>query len=446
MTEAGAEEGTPRQRCDERAEVIFTMAMCGIMRIEKRGRGAVYGLQIEANRTQEDHERGRDFDRSDVDWEKTRDNVHLVRTENWNREITRQIHAAGLKERKNSTVMLDGLYTASADWFARHTPQEVEQYFRDCLAFHVREYCGGDSSRVINAVIHLDEKTPHMQVASVPIINDEKGAHLSAKMICGGRQDFRLHQNHFFEQVAKSRGLERGEVRDDAEIKAHTTKREWQIAAQGEQIAKQERAIEHNRGVISKQAEQYNAAKQTIDKAKDAEPLVRALDAAPDSRQIAQNARKSLLSDDLKISPSDLETLAQRASMGEGMAQVARETAEREKKARQERQKAAADRKAAADERAAAERIKSGAEYREQAARVNALVNRYNELVPEYNSLIDGRDALRQDVADLKQQKADLTADVERIRNEGYMRKFCRKHQQEFDAFARRERSIEWER
>lgn len=212
------------------------MAMCGVMRIEKRGRGAVHGLQIEANRTQEDHERGRDFDRSDIDWTETQNNIHLVKTDHWNREITKQIHDAGLKERKNSTVMLDGLYTASPAWFEQHTREEAFDYFKACLDFHVREYCAGDSSRVINAVIHLDEATPHMQVASVPIYEDEKGFHLAAKNLLGGRQDFRLHQDHFFEQVTQERGLERGEVRDWAEIKAHTTKREFQFATQEQAI------------------------------------------------------------------------------------------------------------------------------------------------------------------------------------------------------------------
>ena len=175
------------------------MAMCGVMRIEKRRRGAVRGLQIEANRTREEHERGRDFDKSDIDWNLTEQNIHLVKTDEWNPKITKQIHAAEVTERKNSTVLLDGLYTASRTWFDKHSPDEWMHYFHDCLEFHVREYCGENASRVINAVVHLDEATPHMHVASVPIIEDEKGLHLSAKLICGGRADFRLHQDHFYD-------------------------------------------------------------------------------------------------------------------------------------------------------------------------------------------------------------------------------------------------------
>lgn len=236
------------------------MAHFGIMRVEKRGRGAVYGLQIEANRTREEHEHGRDFDRSDIDWDKTDENVHLVRSENWNREITRQIREAGATERKNSVVLLDGLYTASPEWFEEHSRDEAIDFFRDCLAFHVREYCGGDASRVINAVVHVDEATLHLQVASVPIIEEEQGAHLSAKIIMGGRQDYRIRQDRFYEQVTQARGMERGDVRDDAERKSHTTKREWQLATQDErveQLARETAAAEEELARMGEHAAKY---------------------------------------------------------------------------------------------------------------------------------------------------------------------------------------------
>lgn len=268
------------------------MAQCGIMRIEKRGRGAVYGLQIEANRTEDDHKRGRDFDQSDIDWKLTEQNIHLQHTANWNKEITRQIHEAGLKERKNSTVMIDGLYTASADWFETHTQDEAMQYFKDCLDFHVREYCGGDPSRVINAVIHLDETTPHMQVASVPIIEDEKGYHLSAKLICGGRQEFRLHQDRFFEQVSKSRGLERGEVREPAQTKAHTTKREWQIATQAERLEEAKANTEQARKRASQARSDAARAVADRDEAQKAADAARTAQKAAERDSEAARERK----------------------------------------------------------------------------------------------------------------------------------------------------------
>lgn len=217
----------------------------GIMRIEKRGRAAVYGLQIEANREAEDHEKdGRDFDRSDIDWQRTSENVHLLRTEKWNATITKRLRQEHLKERKDSIVMLDGLYTASPEFFAKCNAAERMQYFRDCLAFHIKNYCQDDASLVLNAVVHLDEKTPHMQVASMPIYHDKDGrAHLSAKIVMGGRADFQQRQNAFYESVTKHYGLDRGEVRDASERKKHVEKRDWQIAEQQKRLDEQAAAL-----------------------------------------------------------------------------------------------------------------------------------------------------------------------------------------------------------
>lgn len=63
------------------------MAYC-IMRVEKRKRTALYSLQIEANRTTADHEKGRDFTASDIQWCLTDFNMYLVKSENWNPPLT----------------------------------------------------------------------------------------------------------------------------------------------------------------------------------------------------------------------------------------------------------------------------------------------------------------------------------------------------------------------
>ena len=197
--------------------------MFGIMRVEKRRRSAVYGLQIEANRALEDHtQTGRDFAASDISWELTPFNLHLVRADSWGKAITAAIKDAGAEERKNSVVLLDGFYGASKEWFADKTLEEIVDFFKACLAFHEREY-----GKVLNAVIHFDESVPHLQIASIPLITDEKGTRLSAKDIMGSRADYRRRQDLFYEQVSKPRGLERGEIHDPAATKKHLTVQEF---------------------------------------------------------------------------------------------------------------------------------------------------------------------------------------------------------------------------
>lgn len=200
------------------------MAMYCIMNVDKQRRSAIHGLQLEANRQQGD---GREFDASDIDSSRTSDNIFLRRCDSWNQEITRQIHAAGVRERKDSIVGITGVYTASAEWFDTHPKSEWMAYFSDCLAFHDKVY-----GHCINAVIHMDEDVPHMQCVSIPLVEDERGWHLSAKIVMGGRSDYQKRQDEFFEQVGEPHGMDRGIRRDAAEIKRHTTKREWQLATQ----------------------------------------------------------------------------------------------------------------------------------------------------------------------------------------------------------------------
>lgn len=229
------------------------MPAYSIMRVEKRGRGAVYGLQIEANRKEEDHEK-REFERSDIDWSKTDENIFLIHTEQWNREITKQVKEAGAKDRKDSVVLLDGLYTASPEWFETHSKEEWINYFQDCLTFH-RDYYG---EHVINAVIHLDEATPHMQVASIPLTDDGR---LSAKEIMGNRRDYRSRQNIFYDEVGKKYGLERGEIHDqprkhELSQKGRIARNEEQIAASEQKLTQAQQQMERNENVISGQQEQ----------------------------------------------------------------------------------------------------------------------------------------------------------------------------------------------
>ena len=231
------------------------------MRVEKRRRADVYGIQLEANRTVEQHEKGLEFDKSDIDWGKTDDNIFLVQTEQWNREITKEIKRieteTGKKTRKDAVVLLDGLFTALPEFFEGKTTQEIKMYFEDCLDFYVKEYCQGDETRVLNAVIHLDETTPHMQVASIPSYTSEAGNRLNAKIIMDNKTDYRKRQDRFFEAVSEKYGLERGEPASAINDKVHTTKREWQAATQEEAIAK-------NNQVLTAQKEEYTKTKKKL--------------------------------------------------------------------------------------------------------------------------------------------------------------------------------------
>lgn len=203
--------------------------MYGIMRCEKRKMSAVGGLEAEANR-----EHMIDLPASDIDWDKTHDNVYFVRSADWRESICRTLQEYGISRwRKDAVVMIDSLYTASPEFFRQSVDQsQIIDYFRDCLDFHERHY-----GHIINAVVHLDETTPHLAVASVPIVQRGERYALSAKELMGNRSDYRARQDAFWEEVSSQYGMERGEPSDPLERREHLTVQEYKIDRNNEDIA-----------------------------------------------------------------------------------------------------------------------------------------------------------------------------------------------------------------
>lgn len=200
---------------------------CGIMRTEKVKMGAVGGIEAENNR---DAEKRINLPRSDIDWDKTKDNIHLVKSENWRETIKGEVKEKGIGLRKDAVVLIDGLYTASPEFFDGKNKEETLKYFSDCLDFHRRHY-----GKVINAVIHLDEKTPHLHVVSIPLIDRGGGKwSLSAKDIMGNPKDYHRRQDEFHRDVSSKYDLDRGDVSDREHIDTLRLK---------EQTAKEELAV-----------------------------------------------------------------------------------------------------------------------------------------------------------------------------------------------------------
>lgn len=233
--------------------------MYAIMRVEKRKRSAVYGLQIEANRTKKDHEAGRDFASSDIDWERTKNNLYFkgYKCENWNAAISERVKAAGAKERADSVVLIDALYTASPAYFEGKSDKEVIDYFKDCLRFHMEHY-----GQLLNAVIHRDESGAiHMHACSVPLIQDEKGARLSAKELLGDRSAYRERQTAFYERVGKPRGLERGNT-SPADKKRHLSVQDYKKQQNATKLAEQSEQLERGAARLRKLDEAVKRAEE----------------------------------------------------------------------------------------------------------------------------------------------------------------------------------------
>ena len=86
---------------------------------------------------------------------------------------------AGCRTRKDSVMMVETLITASPEFMNQLPPEEQKAYFQTALDF-ISERVG--KQNILSAVVHMDERTPHMHLCFVPITPDNK---LSAKAILG---------------------------------------------------------------------------------------------------------------------------------------------------------------------------------------------------------------------------------------------------------------------
>ena len=228
-----------------------------VMNMAKRHRADVRGLQAEANREYDDEEKYK----GNVDLTKSSDNVYVVKSDDWHKSISEALEGAGLKENRESVVLVTSIYDMSQDWFDSHTDEQRMEYFQKCLDFERKT-----KGEVISAVIHKDETRWHLHVATVPIVavqdvecvkvveKDENGQEqvvrdkagrpkykrykkfdengqpvmhvgLSAKTVFGNKVKMSKMQTQFWKECGKDLGMERGEIRieDTEEAKERLT-------------------------------------------------------------------------------------------------------------------------------------------------------------------------------------------------------------------------------
>ena len=143
----------------------------------------------------------------DVDISRSKYNFHLIESERkYRAEAERQIKEAGCRTRSDSVRVVEALVTATPEFFQRKKKSEIRAYFQEALAFLQQNQ---DPKTIISAVVHMDEKTPHMHLSFVPLTADGR---LSAKEIVGNKKKLTQWQDGFWEHmVRKYPDLERGE-------------------------------------------------------------------------------------------------------------------------------------------------------------------------------------------------------------------------------------------
>ena len=177
-------------------------AQYAILRFKKYKGPEIGAIEAHNERAKEHYASNPDVDTSRSDL-----NFHLIQPQRkYRAECEKQIAEAGCRTRSDSVRMVEALITASPEFFKEKNRSEVEQFFREALNFIQQNQA---KETIISAVVHMDEKTPHMHLCFVPLTADKR---LCAKEILGNKKKLIEWQDKFWTHMMKKfPSLERGE-------------------------------------------------------------------------------------------------------------------------------------------------------------------------------------------------------------------------------------------
>jgi gas vesicle protein len=175
-----------------------------ILHMQKLKQPAIKGIQIHNQREKESQTN------PDIEEDKSHLNYDLVNLEpvDYNKKVNEIIEekvTTGKAIRKDAVKLASFLVTSDKPFFDGLSEEKEREFFEKAYEFFCDEY-GKDN--IAYAMVHKDEKTPHMHVGFVPVTEDGR---LSAKDFFGKKsQMFELQDK--FHQHLKEAGfeLERG--------------------------------------------------------------------------------------------------------------------------------------------------------------------------------------------------------------------------------------------
>ena len=204
-----------------------------ILRFAKRKGGAAKAIAAHNERTKEAYASNPDIDKS-----RTVQNYHLIAPRwSYGQEIRHRISMAGCRVRKDSVKFVDTLVTVSPE-FAKVHEAEMPEYFNRAFGF-LKERIGEEN--IISAVVHMDEKTPHLHLCFVPLTKDNR---LSAKEILGNKKTMIQWQDDFYACMAERwPELERGTPAVETKRKHLTPQWYKKVTAMDAKLEKLEAAL-----------------------------------------------------------------------------------------------------------------------------------------------------------------------------------------------------------
>lgn len=189
-----------------------------ILRVQK-----CKGAEIGAMQYHNDREPG-NHTNPDIDPTRTRMNREMCQHADYEGEVQTRIDAGysgTRKVRKDAVRLVEGIVTASPEFFEGASDERVREFFDDAYEFCREEF---GESNMVHFTVHMDEETPHAHFGFVPL----KDGKLSWKEFFPSKMALGEMQDRFHGRVGALYGLSRGEKRGDGEpAKRHKSVAEY---------------------------------------------------------------------------------------------------------------------------------------------------------------------------------------------------------------------------
>ena len=232
-----------------------------VLHMDKFKKEAIRGIQSHNRRERESRSNPDiDYDRSAANYE-----LHESASANYAETIQNRIDDLLLVKavRKDAVRMCGLIVTSDSAFFQKLSPEDTRRFFEESKAF-LTDFVGAEN--VISAMVHMDEKTPHMHFLHVPVTPDGR---LNANKIYT-RQSLRKLQSELPAHLQR-RGfaIERGVEQKPGSAKKHLDTREFKqqqealdrLIQESEETARNSRqlvsALKHREEELKKRIEEY---------------------------------------------------------------------------------------------------------------------------------------------------------------------------------------------
>ena len=214
-----------------------------ILRVQK-----CKGAEIGAMQYHNDREPGKHTN-PDIDQSRTRMNREMCPHADYEGEVQARIDAGykgTRKVRKDAVRLVEGIVTASPEFFEGASAEEVRNFFEDALGFCREEF---GESNLVHFTVHMDEETPHAHFGFVPL----RDGKLSWKGFFPDKAALGAMQDRFYGRVGALYGLSRGEKR-----------LEGQPARRHKSVAEYKAESRRVQAELDEKAEQLEAAREEL--------------------------------------------------------------------------------------------------------------------------------------------------------------------------------------